>query len=154
MPTRLYRPVREKLTTLDHVMAHEAKFSLVAGIWTTLGLVLCWTWIDPGGGPATVLSRLHPWAAGGVAVALLVSGLLVCAAIVWRDDRVAWRLELTALPLGASAWIAYAAVSPSIFWRIIAAGYVTFVALRLLDAWLTLRRGAPPSRAAVSVTTE
>ena len=143
MPTRLYRPARQKLTTLDHVMAHEAKFSLVAGIWTSLGLVLCWTWIDPGGGPTTILSRLHPWAAGGVAVALLVSGLLVTAAIVWPDDRVAWRLELTALPLGASAWICYAAVSPSIIWRIIAFWYVAFVTLRLLDAWLTARHPAP-----------
>ena len=141
MPTRLYRPIREHLTTLDHVMAHEAKFSLVAGIWTTIGLVLCWTWIDPGGGPHTILSDLPPWAAGGVSVALLVSGLLVLTAVAWPGkDSTAWRIELFALPLGIAAWVSYGVVTPSPFWQIIATGYVIGSLVRFVAAWLNMRR--------------
>ena len=158
MPTRLYRPIRERATALDHIMAHEWKFSLVAGLWTTLGAILCWTWIDPGGGPATIMTRLSPWAAGAVSIVLLTSGLLVLASILWRgDDRTAWRIELFALPLGASAWIAYAAVAPSVIWRAIAAWFVIGCTLRLIDAWVVLRRAAtaqPPPPRVVAIVEE
>ena len=139
MPTRLYRPVRERATTAGRVMAHEWKFALVAYVWTALGAVLCWTWIDPGGGPVTVISDLTPAAAGAVSVSLLVSGLAVTAGIVWPgSDRVALCLELPALPLGAAAWIAYLAVTDSLIWKIIASGYVLGCALRLADGLLVL----------------
>ncbi|AXH97159.1 hypothetical protein [Ornithinimicrobium avium] len=74
-----------------------------------------------------------------MSVALLVSGLLVCAAVLWPTDRVAWRLEMTALPLGAASWISYATVTESLIWRIIAASFILFVALRVLSAWLVAR---------------
>lgn len=150
MPTRrLYRPVRARVTTLDHIRAHGWQFTLIAGLWTTFGALLCWTWIDPGGGPTTVLSQLDPLVAGAVAVVLLVTGLLVLASILWRgDDRTALRMEMPALLLGASAWIAYAAVATSTIWRALTFWVVLGCILRVIEVWLVLRRASEPHRPA------
>ncbi len=141
MPTRLHRPLNNTPTAVDRTLAHPWELAVVAGVWAALGALLCWSWIDPGGGPVTILQRLPAWAAGGVAVALLVSGLLVLTAVAWPGkDSTAWRIELFALPLGAAAWASYAAVSPSAFWRVIAAGYVIGAIVRFIAAWLNMRR--------------
>ena len=149
MPTRLHRPFRENPTTLDRVSAHEWQATIVGPAWALLGGLLCWTWIDPGGGPVTVLSSMSAWIAGGVAVALLVCGIAVTVAVVWPGkDSTAWRIELVALPLGLMAWLSYAIVSPSLFWQVIAYGYVLGAVLRLRVAWLAFHR---PQRVLVVV---
>ena len=143
MPTRLYRPTHERVTTFDRVTAHEWQATVVGGTWVTLGALLSWTWIDPGTGPRTVLSQLPAWAAGGVALALLVCGIAVLTAVVWPGkDSTAWRTELVALPLGVSAWGLYAIVSPSIFWQAIAFWYIVGAALRVRTVWASLHQ--PP----------
>lgn len=142
MPTRLHRPMHEGTPTiLDRVLAHPWELGVVSGVWATMGALLCWTWIIPGDGPTTVLTTLGPALAAGVAVALLISGLLVLAAVAWPGkDSTAWRIELFALPLGISAWLAYAIVTPSIWWQVVALGYVVAGSIRLVAAWLNMRR--------------
>ena len=141
MPTRLHRPLNNTPTTLDRVLAHPWELAVVSGVWVALGGLLCWSWIDPGGGPVTILRHLPAWAAGGVAVALLASGLLVLTAVAWPGkDSTAWRIELFALPLGIAAWVSYGVVTPSPFWQIIATGYVIGSLVRFVAAWLNMRR--------------
>ena len=142
MPTRLHRPMHEGAPNiLDRVLAHPWELGVVAGVWATMGALLCWTWVAPGNGPTTILTTLGPALAGGVAVALLISGLLVLAAVAWPGkDSTAWRIELIGLPLGISAWLAYAIVATSLWWQIIALGYVAGGTIRLVAAWLNMRR--------------
>lgn len=142
MPTRLYRPdAVVRYSALDRLTAHEWSSTIVAGVWTAIGGLLCWLWVYPGGGPTTVLSQMSVWHAGSVAVALLVCGIALLTSIVWPGkDATAWRIELSALPLGATAWASYAVVSPSIFWQIVAAGYVAGSALRFRAAWRGFHR--------------
>lgn len=153
MPTRLHRPPHDRPPSLrDHVLAHPWDIGVVAGVWVTLGALLCWTWIDPGGGPATVLSELNPWAAAGVSLALLVSGLGVMAAIVWPGrEIVAWRCELYGLPLGLAAWASYGLATDSTIWKVIAGGYLVGGIIRLIAAWLNIRH---PVAAVVIITEE
>lgn len=142
MPTRLYQPPTngERYSALDRLTAHEWASTIVGGAWAAIGAVLCWSWVR-GGGPATVLSQLSEWQAGAIAVVLLVCGLAVLTAIVWPgEDATAWRIELIALPIGVGAWVAYAVASPSIFWQIIAAGYVLGAVLRFRTAWLSFHQ--------------
>jgi len=115
----------------------------VSGVWIALGAVLCWSWVG-GPGPATVLGQLLPaWAAGGVSIALLASGTGVLLAVVWTGkDSTAWRIELLSLPLGVVSWAAYGLVSPSLFWQILAIGYVIGGVGRFIAGWLNMRRPA------------
>lgn len=141
MPTRLHKPMHEPARLTDRVLAHPWELGAVSGAWTALGALLCWSWIDPGGGPSTVLSGMSAWIAGAVAVSLLLSGLMILIAVTWPGrDSAAWRIELFGLPLGISAWASYGLVAPSAFWKILALGYVIGATLRLIAAWLNMRQ--------------
>src|SRR5690606_34765377 len=66
MPTRLHKPMHEPARLTDRVLAHPWELGAVSGAWTVLGALLCWSWIDPGGGPSTVLNGMSAWVAGAV----------------------------------------------------------------------------------------
>jgi len=143
LPTRLHRPRQTQPNLLDRYLSHPWEVGVVSGVWIALGAVLCWSWVG-GPGPSTVLGELlPPWAAGGVSIALLASGLGVLTAVVWTGkDSTAWRIELLSLPLGIASWVAYALVSPSLFWQILAVGYVIGGIGRFVAGWLNMRRPA------------
>lgn len=149
MPTRLHKPLREGPPRItDRILAHPWELTIVSGAWAIFGGLLCWAWIDPGGGPSTILHQLDDWAAGAVAVALLASGLLVLAAVLWPGkDSTAWRLELAALPLGGAAWLAYALVASSPFWQVLGVCYAAGCTITMISAVLSLRR--PASRVVI-----
>ena len=48
-------------------------------------------------------------------------------------------IELAALPLGITAWASYAVVASSIFWIVIALGYITGAAVRWWAIWINTR---------------
>lgn len=150
MPTRLHRPANHKPpSTIDHILAHPWEFFAIGGMWATLGALLCWSWIDPGGGPSTVLQTMQPWVAAGVAIALLLAGLALMTAIVWPGkDSTAWFLELYALPFGVVAWASYAVVAPSPFWLAICLGQVFSGMTRW---WVALRNARKPQQALMLV---
>ena len=140
MPTRLHRARHEPPSLVDRWLAHPIETHTFGGTWTALGLLLTWTWIDPGGGPSTVLQDMHPLIAGGVAVALLAAGLGILLAIFWTGkDSTSWRIELSALPLGVAAWASYAVAASSPFWIVLALGYVTGGTVRWWAIWVNTR---------------
>lgn len=140
MPTRIHRARREPPSLTDRWLAHPIETHAFGGTWTALGALLTWTWIDPGGGPATVLQHMHPWIAGAVAVALLFSGLGILLAIAWTGkDSTSWRIELSALPLGVFAWSSYVIAASSPYWIIMALGMASGAAVRWWAIWVNTK---------------
>jgi len=140
VPTRLHRARHEPPSLVDRWLAHPIETHTFGASWTALGLLLVWTWIDPGGGPSTVLQVMHPAVAAGVAIALLLAGVGILLAIFWSGkDSTSWRIELTALPLGVAAWASYAVAASSPFWITLALGFVTGATARWWAIWVNTR---------------
>lgn len=140
MPTRTHRARHEPPSLFDHWLAHPWQIHTVGGTWTALGAMLAWTWIDPGAGPATILTRMPAWVAGGVAIALLLSGAGILLAAAWTGrDSTSWRIELAAIPLGVAAWASYAVVATSTPWVIISIGFIAGALVRWAAVWANAR---------------
>jgi hypothetical protein len=112
MPTRLYRPAHARITLWDRLTAHPWSATVVGSVWTVFGVMLCWTWITPGGGPSRVIVTLPHYLAAGVSISLLVAGLLILTAVAWGGkDSTSWRIELVGLAPGIAAWLSYGLTS-------------------------------------------
>lgn len=112
MPTRLYRPAHAQTTLWDRLTAHPWSATVVGSVWTVFGVMLCWTWITPGGGPSRIIVTLPHYLAAGVSISLLVAGLLILTAVTWGGkDSTSWRIELVGLAPGIAAWLSYGLTS-------------------------------------------
>ena len=111
MPHRTWHPTHEPPTWLDRVLVHPIQTVILGGATLTFGLLLVVGLIHPAYEVSPPVAELHHWQGWLMAVAMVIGGTSVLAAIIaplpdWEAQVIVERLGVA---FGSIGWAMYAA---------------------------------------------